>query len=108
MRDKPIKRGYKIWVLCDSSGYNLKFQVYTSKCDMMGVEKGLGATVVMDMMENLAYKNHIVYMDNFFSSYNLYKILQDNKIYTVGTVNARRQNLPVLVEDKKLKRGEFD
>ncbi|XP_049942547.1 piggyBac transposable element-derived protein 4-like [Schistocerca serialis cubense] len=29
MRDKPIKRGYKVWMLCDQSSYNLKFDVYT-------------------------------------------------------------------------------
>lgn len=108
MRDKPIKRGYKIWMLCDSSSYNLKFQVYTGKSDVLGVEKGLGARVVMDMVEDLANKNHIVYMDNFFTSYNLFKILKDNLIYAVGTVNPSRKNLPKLKEDKKFIRGEFD
>lgn len=40
MRDKPIKRGFKIWILCDSFSYNLKFQVYTGKSDVIGAEKG--------------------------------------------------------------------
>lgn len=31
MQDKPVKRGYKVWMLCDSSGYNLKYEVYTCK-----------------------------------------------------------------------------
>lgn len=94
-------------MLCDQSAYNLKFQKYTGKSDIVSVEKGQGARVVMDLMDNLAKKNHILYMDNFFSSYNLYKILKDNQIYAVGTVNALQQNLPKLIEDKNLKR-DFD
>lgn len=30
---KPIKRGYKVWMLADKSGYCLKFDVYTGKRD---------------------------------------------------------------------------
>ncbi|KAL3192155.1 hypothetical protein MRX96_059266 [Rhipicephalus microplus] len=29
MPKKPVKRGYKVWMLCASSGYNLKFDIYT-------------------------------------------------------------------------------
>lgn len=108
IRDKPIKRGFKIWMLCDSSSYNLKFQVYTGKSDVIGVENGLGARVVMDMVENLPGKNHIVFMDNFFTSHDLFKILKDNLIYAVGTINASRKNLPKLKNDKLILRGEYD
>ncbi|KAE9522897.1 hypothetical protein AGLY_016708 [Aphis glycines] len=108
IRDKPIKRGFKIWMLCDSSSYNLKFQVYTGKSDVIGVEKGLGARVVMDIVENLPGKNHIVFMDNFFTSHDLFKILKDNLIYAVGTVNASRKTLPKLKNDKLILRGEYD
>lgn len=27
MKEKPVKRGYKVYMLCDSSGYDLKFEV---------------------------------------------------------------------------------
>ena len=29
MPKKPIKRGYKVWVLADKSGYASKFEIYT-------------------------------------------------------------------------------
>jgi len=74
MTDKPIERGFKIWMLDDSSLYNLKFQVYTEKSDIKDVEKGHDARVVMDMVENLPGKNLIVFMDNFFTCYDLFKI----------------------------------
>ncbi|XP_060863344.1 piggyBac transposable element-derived protein 4-like [Metopolophium dirhodum] len=67
MKDKPVKRGYKVWMLCDSSGYNLKFEVYTGKKEGT-VEAGLGGRVVLDLCKELENKNHVVYMDNFFSN----------------------------------------
>ncbi|CAI6357497.1 unnamed protein product [Macrosiphum euphorbiae] len=49
MKDKPVKRGYKGWMLCDSSGYNLKFEVNTGK-KKGTVEAGLGGRVVLDLL----------------------------------------------------------
>jgi len=108
MQNKPIKHGFKIWMLCDQSGYNLKFEIYTGKTDNNVIETGLGAKVVLNLMNELVGKNHIVYMDNYFSSYNLYEILKQNNIYAVGTVNSNRKNLAKLLNDKKLSRGDFD
>jgi len=108
MQNKPIKRGFKIWMLCDQSSYNLKFEIYTGKCSSNVVETGLGAKIVLNLMNEFAGKNHIVYMDNYFSSYNLYEILKQNNIYAVGTVNSNRKNLPKLSDDKKMMRGDFD
>lgn len=31
MPKKPVKRGYKIWMLADQSGYAWNFQIYTGK-----------------------------------------------------------------------------
>ena len=108
MRDKPTKRGYKIWMLCDKSGYNLKFQVYTSKVREKRPEKGLAARVVVDLTNEIQGKNHIVYMDNYFSSYALFKELKGKQIFACGTVNPTRKDFPKLQSDKVLKRGEFD
>jgi hypothetical protein len=101
MKNKPIKRGFKIWMLCDQSNYNLQFEMYTGKCSSNVVETGLGAKIVLNLMNEFVGKNHIVYMDNYFSSYNLYEILKQNNIYAVGTVNSNRNNLPKLSDDKK-------
>ncbi|XP_049943291.1 piggyBac transposable element-derived protein 4-like [Schistocerca serialis cubense] len=40
MRDKPIKRGYKVWMLCDKTSYNLKFDIYTGKSNHVDVDEG--------------------------------------------------------------------
>ena len=31
--NKPIKSGYKVWMLADKSGYCVKFDLYTGKTD---------------------------------------------------------------------------
>jgi hypothetical protein len=105
--NKPIKRGYKIWMLCDESGYNLKFQIYTGKLNNT-VEVGLGSRVVLDLVQGLDNKNHLVYMDNYFSSYDLYTNLMSRNIYACGTVNINRVKLPKMVDDKSLQRGDYD
>ncbi|XP_049964547.1 uncharacterized protein LOC126484984 [Schistocerca serialis cubense] len=108
MRDKLLKRGYKIWTLCHESAYNMKLQIYTGRLATEKSELGLGAQVVTDLCEELYSKNHIVFMDNFFTSYNLFVLLQAQKTFAVGTVNPTRKFLPKLKEDKKMKRGDFD
>ncbi|XP_008180523.1 uncharacterized protein LOC103308611 [Acyrthosiphon pisum] len=88
MPQKPIKRGYKIWMLNDKTKYTSKFQVYTGKV-VGGVEKLLGERIVNDLMVGLEGKNHILFIDNYFTS----QIENTSQIF-----------LP----DKNLKRGDFD
>lgn len=108
MRDKPIKRGYKVWMLCDESSYNLKFEVYTGKT-LGSTEVGLGGKVVQTLMSGLEGRHHIVFMDNYFSSYDLFSNLKSkSQTYACGTINPRRKHLPSLKDEKQLERGEFD
>ena len=45
MPQKPIKRGYKVWVRSDMNGYVYKFQIYTGKFANVA-EKNLGDRVI--------------------------------------------------------------
>lgn len=67
---KPIKRGYKIWVRADSSGYVCEFQIYTGK-STIDKGKSLGGRVVQDFTRVIVGKFHKVYFDNFFTSIDL-------------------------------------
>ncbi|GBM01711.1 PiggyBac transposable element-derived protein 4 [Araneus ventricosus] len=108
MPKKPIKRGYKIWMRCDQSGFVCQFEIYTGKVDQL-VEKNLGARVVTNLSEQLYGKNHKVYMDNYFSSYDLFKFLDSKNVFACGTVNMSRKHMPKnLSADKTMKRGEYD
>lgn len=106
MPKKPVKRGYKVWMLCASTGYCLKFDIYTGKA--VTVEKNLGARVVLDFTHNLENKNYKFFFDNYFNSYVLQHKLKEKHILACGTVNYTRMFLPALNEDKKMKRGDFD
>ncbi|XP_047103494.1 piggyBac transposable element-derived protein 4-like [Schistocerca piceifrons] len=103
---KPIKRGYKVWVLADKSGYAWKVDIYTGKKDN-AVEKKFGERVVKDLTENIKGKDHRVYFDNYFSSPDL-RDLKENKINACGTVNPNRKSLPMLKSEKEMKRGDYD
>ncbi|CAG4935966.1 unnamed protein product [Parnassius apollo] len=106
MPKKPVKRGYKVWMLCASSGYCLKFDVYTGKAEK--VEKNLGARVVLDFTQDLQSKTYKFYFDNYFNSYVLQHELKLRKIMACGTVNNTRKFLPELKEDNAMIRGDFD
>ncbi|XP_049764577.1 piggyBac transposable element-derived protein 4-like [Schistocerca cancellata] len=104
---KPIKRGYKEWVLAEKSGYAWKLHIYIGKKDN-AVEKKLGERVVKDLTENIKGKDHRVYFDNYFSSPDLLIDLKENKIHACGTVNPSRKSLPMLKSDMEMKRGDYD
>lgn len=74
IRGKPVRFGFKDWMLCSSSGYCYNFDTYC------GVKRNrdkypalpLGSKVVLSLLESVEQPsdNH-VYFDNFFSSYDL-------------------------------------
>lgn len=108
MPNKPIKRGYKIWVRASSSGYVDQFQFYTGKV-ADSPEKQLGARVVTDLTRSLVGKFHKVYFDNFFTSLPLLRKLKKEHVYACGTIRKNRSGLPNdLLADKYMKRGDFD
>lgn len=105
MPKKPIKRGYKLWMLADKSGYVVKFEVYTGKVSDMR-ELDLGGSVVKRLTEELVGKHHSVYIDNFFVNYFLMEDLKDNDIYACGTIRVDRKYLPSFKPTSSMERGE--
>src|SRR6218665_986120 len=94
MPKKPKKFGIKLWALCESvSGYCLQFQVYTGKVDT-GVEHGLAYRVVFDLMAHYLNKGYKLFMDNFYSSYQLYVDLLNCRTGACGTVRPNRYGFP--------------
>jgi hypothetical protein len=49
MPKKPVKRGYKVWVLADKTGYAWKFEIYMGK-NADAVERNLGKRVVKSLV----------------------------------------------------------
>lgn len=108
MPNKPVKRGYKVWVRASESGYIDQFQIYTGKVGDKS-ETNLGSRVVTDLTRSLVNRNHTVYFDNYFTSLPLLRKLRSEKILACGTIRAHRQGIPVdMKTDKSMKRGETD
>nr|CAH7764664.1 unnamed protein product [Callosobruchus chinensis] len=105
---KPIKRGYKVWIRADETGYVCQFQIYTGKVSDAS-EKNLGARVVKDLTQDLIGKGHHLYFDNFFNSIDLQKYLQRRFIYACGTARKGRKDTPLdIKEDNSMERGQSD
>ena len=105
---KPVKRGYKVWCLCDAkNGYMSNFDVYTgAKSGNVRADGGLGASVIKQLMEPFKGLYHFVFFDNFFSSVNLaLDLLEHYHTYSCGTARANRLKFPKELQKVKLDRG---
>lgn len=108
MPAKPIKRGYKVWIRADETGFVSEFQIYTGKADGK-VSYGLGERVVIDLTRELVGGCYHVYFDNFFTSTSLLLSLRKDNIFACGTVRQNRKNLPKKqMSDKDMERGESE
>ena len=93
MPQKPIKRGMKVWMLCDSvSGYLFNFDIYLGKQER--THHGLGHDVVMTLTQPIYHSCRHVYFDNFFTGLPLLNSLLDVSLYGCGTVRVNRIGFP--------------
>lgn len=112
IRGKPIRFGFKVWSLNTRLGYLIRFEPYQGASSIYDPNLGLGGSVVMHLLSEMPRDvNLSVYMDNFFTTLNLFDRLQEKGITATGTIRSNRiQNCPVLDADKMKKkpRGEYD
>ena len=85
MPNKPIKRGYKVWVRADEYGYTSQFKIYTGKVNGKS-EKSLGPREVQSLSSDLANQHYEIYFDNYFSSVDLMTSLKNKNINACGTI----------------------
>ena len=88
--------GHKNWVCADAvSGYILTFDVYCgTNSSQPAHPKGLAYGVVMKLVQPFLDKGYTVYMDNFYSSPDLFQDLLDREMAATGTVRLNRRNFP--------------
>ena len=96
-----------------TSGYILGFHVYTGKnlsC-ISNASKPLDpectktTKIVLGLLEstNLLDQGHHIYMDNYYTSPELFSELFYRQTYTCGTVQQNRKGVPTTVKKAKLK-----
>ena len=80
IKDKPVRWGFKFWVLtCPEIGYTYKFEVCTVK-RLTETKNGLGYDVVMNLMNGMFRQGYHLFVDNFYSSPQLFSDLYEGCI----------------------------
>jgi len=98
---KPDRWGIKCICLCDSNGFALKIHICVK-----GFSKIQLDDLVIEMMHNFKDFNHKLCMDNYYCHAALIEKLSLMKIWVTGTVRVNRIDLPQLMKERNVKRGE--
>ena len=94
MPSKPRKYGLKIfWVCVSSTGYALNAIAYGGK-EGGQVHRNLGQDIVLRLLEPYYGTGRDVCTDNFFTSYNLAKLLLEKSLTIFGTIRNHRRKIP--------------
>ena len=113
IKNKPHKWGIKVFARAGASGFCYDFEIYVGK-GTVASETGIGISgdVVLRLTERLPVgENYKVFMDNWFTSYQLIVELKKKGLLSVGTVRQNRIPGCVLKKDDELKkkgRGSYD
>ncbi|KAF2900183.1 hypothetical protein ILUMI_06004 [Ignelater luminosus] len=112
---KPIRFGFKSWVMATRLGYCLQFNLYQGRRGNDKQDCGLGKSVVYNFadvlqtyFENLKF---LLFLNNFFTSVKLLTTLGERRIGGTGTVRVIRTgncNLPNDQYFKKTERGSYN
>ncbi|KAI4482020.1 hypothetical protein M0804_009039 [Polistes exclamans] len=105
LKQKRHKYGIKIFKLCCGSGYTYAFRVYTGKT--LEKEKTTPTNIVISLCEDLFYKGHTLYTDNWYTSLELAEKLISKNTHLVGTLRTNRRGNSHQVLLTKLKRGQI-
>ena len=112
----PDKFGMKLYILCDSTnGYLSLFDVYTGadyepNPDREEFEDLEGHTfqVVKGLMRRASVlgKGYMLFVDNYYTSPILFDALFAEDTMAVGTARLNRREMPKVLKDTKLTRGQ--
>jgi hypothetical protein len=108
MPNKPQKWGLKVWCIADAiSKYVYDFAIYCGKSveavlqPSVRGEPKLAHKVVLNLVDGLDGKGHVVVMDNYFSSIGLFIEMAARGIYATGTMRSNRIGIPEDFKDTK-------
>nr|CAI5843714.1 unnamed protein product [Callosobruchus analis] len=107
---KPVKRGFKVWVIaCSRTGYNLGFKIYEGKEQTDSACLSLGERTILKMSEKYHGEGRSLDFDNFFNSFPLLKILLTKNTFGCGTLRKNKKFFPKdkMKNDKSLTESDY-
>ena len=116
-KTKPAKFHIKQFQICEAStGYICGFDIYCGKGKTKSVlnarvldkDSTVTTKVVMGLLEmtNVLDKGHFIYLDNYYTSYDLLQELAYRQTWAAGTVHKKRKHNLKAVENANLKQNE--
>ena len=109
IKSKPIKWGFRFWFRCLSkSGYLKQMDIYLGRKQTPGFNLGLAEEVVLQLLKDLERSFCTVYFDKLFNSPKLIEKLFQKGIYGIGTVRAKRKQMPKMIDDQQIKKGDCE
>ena len=100
MPSKPRKYGLKIFWACESStGYALNAIADGGK-EGDQVHRNLGQDIVLRLLEPYHGTRRDICTDNFFTSYNLAKLLLEKSLTIFGTIRNHRREIPHFLNNR--------
>lgn len=105
--NKAHRYGIKLFKLCSVDGYTWALRVYAGKSATGEREIGLAKNVCLQLCGDLLNEGRTLYVDNFYTSYELARAMLDKNTHLVGTLRANKRNIPKEVLQSKLKKGEI-
>lgn len=113
--NKPVRFGYKAWVMAQKLGYCLHFDVYQGASAERKKNVGLGELVVLEnahiLKQNFVDLLFNFYFDNFFSGVSLVLNLNELNFGGTGTIRENRLKDLEMINCKDMKksnRGYFE
>nr|XP_039248218.1 piggyBac transposable element-derived protein 4-like isoform X3 [Styela clava] len=95
IKTKRARVGIKVWVLAESkTGYVSRLQIYTGKDPSASSEIGQASRVINDLIAPFENLNHHLYVDNFYTSPDLFASLLERGVYACGTMRPNRKGFP--------------
>ena len=112
---KPSKWHLKLFEVSDArTGYGVAFEIYSGKnstriirdAEVLDPQCNTTTKTVIGLMQkgNLLRKGHHVYMDNYYSSPELFYDLHYKEMFACGTCRSKQKNMPKSVTKAKLKK----
>lgn len=106
MKNKPIKCGFKMWAICDH-GYTFYAFPHSNRAQWRDCLKYKGilshsSAVVARLCDEIPRKAqertgrimYTIFMDNYFSSIKLFKLLREQELGAVRTVRSNSEGFP--------------